>query len=158
MRQIGEHAVVLGAGIAGLMAARVLVEAYDRVTVVERDASRTSGEGRRGVPQGRHAHALLPRGGDIVGDLFPGIVQELVDDGAVVAEPLVDFRLSVGGHTLRQVPIGATALQCSRPFLEDHVRDRVAALPGVTLIDGCDVVGLTVEGDRRRVTGVRIVR
>ncbi|HEU4422836.1 MAG TPA: FAD-binding monooxygenase [Pilimelia sp.] len=158
MRQIGEHAVVLGAGIAGLMAARVLVEAYDRVTVVERDVLRTSGDGRRGVPQGRHAHALLPRGGDIVGDLFPGIVQELVDDGAVVAEPLVDFRLSAAGHTLRKVPIGATALQCSRPFLEDHIRNRVTALPGVTLTDGCDVVGLTVEGDRRRVTGVRIVR
>jgi 2-polyprenyl-6-methoxyphenol hydroxylase-like FAD-dependent oxidoreductase len=158
MQRIGEHAIVLGAGIAGLMAARVLVETYDRVTVVERDPQDTTGDSRRGVPQGRHAHMLLPRGGEIVGDLFPGIVQELLDDGAVVAEPLTEFRLSVGGHTLRQEPIGAVALQSSRQFLEDHLRDRVRALRGVSMIAGCDVVGLRVDDDRRQVTGVRIVR
>jgi hypothetical protein len=32
MRQIGEHAVVLGAGMAGLPAARVPADAYERVT------------------------------------------------------------------------------------------------------------------------------
>jgi phytoene dehydrogenase-like protein len=31
------HAVVLGAGIAGLLAARVLTDTYDHVTVIERD-------------------------------------------------------------------------------------------------------------------------
>jgi choline dehydrogenase-like flavoprotein len=35
--ELGEHAVVLGAGMAGLLAARVLSEFYDSVTVVERD-------------------------------------------------------------------------------------------------------------------------
>ena len=37
MRKIGDHVVVLGAGMAGLLAARVLADAYQRVTVVERD-------------------------------------------------------------------------------------------------------------------------
>jgi protoporphyrinogen oxidase len=35
--ELGEHEVVLGAGMAGLLAVRVLSEVYDSVTVVERD-------------------------------------------------------------------------------------------------------------------------
>ena len=100
---------------------------------------------------------LLARGGEVIEDLFPGITSELVADGAVVSHPLADFRFCAGGHTLRPVPIGATMLQCTRPFLESHLRDRVLALPGLTPADGCDVVGLTLDDDRRRVTGVRVV-
>jgi 2-polyprenyl-6-methoxyphenol hydroxylase-like FAD-dependent oxidoreductase len=33
----GDHAVVLGASMAGLLRARVLADAYTRVTVIERD-------------------------------------------------------------------------------------------------------------------------
>jgi glycine/D-amino acid oxidase-like deaminating enzyme len=37
MRNIGDHAVVLGASMSGLLAARVLANAYQRVTAVDRD-------------------------------------------------------------------------------------------------------------------------
>src|SRR4029450_4382803 len=56
MRKLGDQAGVLGASMAGLLAARVLSDAYQRVTVVERDVLSTRPENRRGVPQGRHAH------------------------------------------------------------------------------------------------------
>jgi 2-polyprenyl-6-methoxyphenol hydroxylase-like FAD-dependent oxidoreductase len=62
MRKIGDHAVVLGASMAGLLAARVLADAYERVTVVERDPLPETAGNRKGVPQGRHAHLLVPRG------------------------------------------------------------------------------------------------
>jgi hypothetical protein len=62
MRRIGDHAVVLGASLAGLLAARVLADTYERVTVVDRDALPSNPENRRGVLQGRHAHVLLPGG------------------------------------------------------------------------------------------------
>ena len=39
------------------------------------------GDARRGVPQGRHAHALLARGQRILEELFPGLQQELTDSG-----------------------------------------------------------------------------
>jgi hypothetical protein len=55
--KIGDHAVVLGASMSGLLAARVLADAYQQVTVVERDVLADSGMPRKGVPQGRHARA-----------------------------------------------------------------------------------------------------
>ena len=52
MRKIGDHAVVLGAGMAGLLAARVLADAYERVTVVERDPLPDDGGESAGCPAG----------------------------------------------------------------------------------------------------------
>ena len=48
--RVGGHAVVLGAGIAGLFAARVLSEFYDSVSVVERDRLADYPTDRKGVP------------------------------------------------------------------------------------------------------------
>lgn len=59
---IGDHAVVLGASMAGLLTAWVLAKSYDRVTVFDRDAMSEIGVHRRGVPQDRHLHFLHPRG------------------------------------------------------------------------------------------------
>ena len=59
---VGDHAVVLGAGMAGLLAARVLSEFYASVTIVERDALADHPRHRKGVPQDRHLHAFLGRG------------------------------------------------------------------------------------------------
>src|ERR1700761_7905419 len=56
------HAVVIGASIAGLCAARVLSEFYDRVTVFERDQLPNGAGNRAAVPQGRHVHLLMARG------------------------------------------------------------------------------------------------
>jgi 2-polyprenyl-6-methoxyphenol hydroxylase-like FAD-dependent oxidoreductase len=72
MPVLGEHAVVLGASMGGLLAARVLSDFYHTVTVVERDELPTVSDQRRGVPQGRHVHALWPRGSQILDELFPG--------------------------------------------------------------------------------------
>jgi len=49
MRKIGDHAVVLGASIGGLLAARVLADAYQRVTIVDRDLLPEGAADRRGT-------------------------------------------------------------------------------------------------------------
>ena len=38
----GDHALVIGAGMAGLLAARVLSDAFSRVTVLERDEANSA--------------------------------------------------------------------------------------------------------------------
>ena len=77
------QAVVLGASMAGLLAARVLSERFERVVVIERDVLPPVGEHRRGVPHGRHLHGLHPRGREILDELFPGFTASLTASGAV---------------------------------------------------------------------------
>ena len=47
MRRIGEHAVVIGGSMSGLLAARSLTDAYERVTIVDRDALGDGLQGRK---------------------------------------------------------------------------------------------------------------
>ncbi|WP_162958374.1 FAD-dependent monooxygenase [Nocardia yunnanensis] len=156
MARIGEHAVVLGAGMGGLLAARVLSEFYSRVTVIERDELPVDGQARKGVPQGRHVHGLLPRGKDILETLFPGFEAELLAAGAVGCDALAEIRFQIAGHTLKKHSTGYRALQASRPHLERHVRRRVAAIANVTLRDLCEASALETGDDRARITGVTV--
>jgi 2-polyprenyl-6-methoxyphenol hydroxylase-like FAD-dependent oxidoreductase len=154
--QKGEHAIVLGASMAGLLAARALSETYRQVTIVERDVLPETGVNRRGVPQGRHLHGLHARGRQILDELFPGFSDEIVAHGALTGDSLRNIRWQLSGYQLARGDLGAPGLTMSRPFLEGHVRDRVRALPNVALIEGCDIVGLIPTPDRRRVTGARV--
>ena len=156
--QIGDRAVVLGAGMAGLLAAHVLADAYGQVTVIDRDELPETSMHRRGVPHGRHLHALAARGQQALEELFPGLTAELVAHGAPAGSLLANARLYLSGHRLRQADTGLVLLCASRPFLEAHVRARVRALANVTLLDRCDVVGLATTPDGRRVTGGRVLR
>ncbi|QHA07627.1 hypothetical protein GQF42_33820 [Streptomyces broussonetiae] len=148
-----ENAVVLGAGFAGLLTAGVLTKFYRRVTVVDQDPAPS--QYRRGVPQGRHAHNLLPAGARVVDEIFPGLVDEMSADGAVLADVLSDYRFHLGGKELPRVPVGAHAVHATRPFYERHLRRRLVAQGGLRMVFGADVVGLI--GDDRRITGVRIL-
>ena len=158
LQKIGDHAAVLGASMAGLLAARVLADAYRRVTIVERDALPQSGVDRKGVPQGRHAHALLPRGAQILDELFPGLLAELVADGVPVLRSPREVRIILGGHLLCQGgEPGEPAYAPSRPFLEAHVRERIRALCNVSIWDRSEVTALVTTPERDRVTGVRVL-
>ncbi|WP_326692011.1 MULTISPECIES: FAD-binding monooxygenase [unclassified Streptomyces] len=148
------HAVVLGAGMGGLCAAGSLAQHFERVTVVERDPLPADAAPRRGVPQGRHVHALLGTGDEALERLFPGFGAELVAAGAVRSAVLEQARYVIGGATLARGSTGVHALQATRPLLEAGVRRRVRALSGVKFLEGHDVLGPVIEAGR--VTGVRV--
>src|SRR5579862_5738472 len=61
-----QHAIVIGGSMAGLLAARVLSDHFERVTIIERDQLIDDTQPRKGVPQGRHVHALLAGGAAIL--------------------------------------------------------------------------------------------
>jgi len=164
-RRIGERGLVLGGSIAGLLAARVLADVFDQVTVVERDALPHDGshstdgvmEYRKGVPQGRHIHGLMPGGQRALEVLFPGLGADLQARGAPVLDQLGQARILLGGHRFVRTHSGLNVVSASRPLLERCVRDRVRALPNVEFVDGCDVVGVRLAADRSRVTGAHVL-
>lgn len=154
---VGSHAVVIGGSIGGLLAARVLADAYERVTVIDRDELPDGAQHRRAVPQGRQPHALLARGQDVIEELLPGIADEMIADGAATYAGIHDVRFAVSGYKIARVAMGTSAVTASRPFIEGHVRRRVRALGNVELRAGCEAQGLLASADRRRVTGVRVI-
>jgi len=153
---MGERAVVLGAGMAGLLTARVLSDRYQQVIIVERDSVVGVGDARRGVPQGRHAHALLARGQRILEELFPGLQQELTDSGIYSCDLAGNLRWYFNGAPLRQMDSGLLSVSATRPQLEDHVRRRVIGLPNVRLRDKTVVNGLESVDGGSRIVGVHL--
>jgi 2-polyprenyl-6-methoxyphenol hydroxylase-like FAD-dependent oxidoreductase len=150
------QAAVLGGSMAGLLAARVLAERFDRVVVIERDVLPPTGEHRRGVPHGRHVHGLHPRGREILEELFPGFTAALTASGAAGGDVLGNVRWQLSGHQLRQADIGLPGLLATRPFLEGHLREMVRRLPAVRFLEDTSACGLTVTADKRTVTGVQV--
>ena len=135
MGDVRGQAVVIGASIGGLLAARVLADAYEKVTVTDRDTLPPAAQSRRGVPQGRHIHVLLPSGARVLEELFPGLITGLIDEGTPVVRDFSQARASFGGHLLSDeaAPVPGVFVQPSRPYLEWHVRARVQALPNVEI-------------------------
>jgi len=142
--------------VAGPLAARVLSDHVDAVTLVERDRLSGGADTRRGVPQGRHAHGLLARGGQTLNRLYPDLMPALRDAGATMVDRCADMRwYHFGGYAV-QFPSGTFGPVCSRPLLEREVRRRVLALPNVSALDQHDVADLLVSDDRTRVVGITI--
>src|SRR5579884_1942288 len=161
MNEGAKRAVVCGAGMAGLFAARVLAEFYETMTLVERDRLPSDASQRQGVPQGRHFHALSIGGADLLQRLFPGVVDAMVAAGATVCDDGNLSRISfwAGGHELNRsgrFTNPRVLVSASRPLLECHVRQRVRALPNVVVLDGHDVVG-PIASQPDRITGARVV-
>lgn len=156
--RVGDRAVVLGGSIAGMLAARVLADVYADVLIIDRDALTGVREGRRGAPQGRHAHGLLAKGQEILEDFFPGFTQELIDADIPVGDLGGQVRWYFDGHRIKPSTTGLRLAGVARPVLEDHVRGRVRALPNVRFLERTDIVAPLATEDGSRVTGVRVQR
>ena len=157
------RAVVLGAGVAGLFAAKVLATAYDEVVLVDRDDLDASDGPRRAVPQGRHIHGLLARGHEIIENLFPGITDELADEGVPVGDFGTSLRWWFDGRPMRQERAGLVAVSAARPHLEQRVRTRLRDDATVRFVERTDIVGLLTDPPsdtepHGRVRGVRLHR
>jgi 2-polyprenyl-6-methoxyphenol hydroxylase-like FAD-dependent oxidoreductase len=152
------RAVVIGASVAGLLAASVLSEYYPQVTVYDRDILPAAAGHRRAVPQSRQLHALHARGAQALDELLPGFREDMIAAGGVVADAQGDTHWYLDDYLLKPAPSGLEGIGLSRPVLEWLIRHRVAKLPGVRIVDATDVAGLVTAGragSGGRVTGVR---
>ncbi len=149
------HAVVAGAGVAGLLAASVLAAFFRRVTIVERDAAdpgRWPARRAAGPPRARAPAARPGR----VERLLPGFTRTAIGRGAVAANAAADVSWGVGGVRLAAASDTLPVIVSTRPFLEDEIRRHVALLGNVTVIDRARVSDFVLVG--ASVTGVMLER
>jgi len=154
----GKQAIVIGGSFAGLLAARVLSDHFDRVTLIERDEMNDRPEARKGQPQVRHPHTVLANGLNVLTRYFPDLPDALRKGGASITDVGTAIRWHVSGGYRRQFKSGVYFALASRPFLEWEVRRRVFSLPNVSAVDRSTVTALLSSGKGGRVTGVRTVR
>jgi len=148
------RALIIGSGIAGLFAARVLSDYYDQVQLVERDTLPENPECRAGTPQAFQLHRLMLRGKIAVEHLFPGIISELIARGAVSTE---GKSIQVAAR-FGQFDEGYRGLdaQCTRPLFEWTIRQRVQALPNVHFSTALEVINLQMDSEQTHITGVHV--
>jgi 2-polyprenyl-6-methoxyphenol hydroxylase-like FAD-dependent oxidoreductase len=139
-----------------MLAARILSNYFDRVTLLERDRFSETPAARKGLPQGRHVHALLERGRGILERFLPGLTAELVRAGAELPDYTRDLAWMGPDGWYVRFPGDLRLLACSRDLIDWGVRARVAALPNVRIRQGADVAGLIRGLGGAPVAGVRL--
>jgi 2-polyprenyl-6-methoxyphenol hydroxylase-like FAD-dependent oxidoreductase len=114
----------MGAGPAGLLAARALAETFERVTVLERDPLPIDFE-FRGRPQDRAFETLQPTAAAAMEELDPGLLQALEEGGAPVLRRLDQLQMEMAGHLMcRSGDLSEPLHRPGYPFLMDRLRAR----------------------------------
>ncbi|HEX8338985.1 MAG TPA: hypothetical protein VF621_19855, partial [Pyrinomonadaceae bacterium] len=141
-RKAGGHAVVLGGSLAGLLAARVLADHFELVTVVERDAYPPGAAVRKGVPQAGHVHALMRRGQQVIERLFPGLLGELLAYGAHPVDIAGEVAWLTPGGWGARFPSDLNVIGFTRPLLDLHVRRRLRRNTRVRILEETETLRL----------------
>lgn len=152
----GNHAVVIGGSMAGLLAARVLTNHFSRVTVVERDRFPEHPQSRPGVPQSNHVHVLLSKGKQILDQLFPGLVGDLEIAGALETDWAAEFPWYNMFGWLPRFHSHLKSCLCSRHLLEWMIRRKLTNYDGLQFLECTQVTDLLSNASNSRVTGVRL--
>ena len=153
---IGRRAVVVGAGMGGLPAARALADYFEHIVVLERDALPLDPSPRNGTPQARHTHALLAGGQRALGDLFSGFDRDLAGAGAVPLKVGLDLRLERPGYDpfpARDIDVVAYAM--SRPLIEHTARRRVTQHANIIIREHCRAQEIVATPDGVAVSAIR---
>jgi 2-polyprenyl-6-methoxyphenol hydroxylase-like FAD-dependent oxidoreductase len=143
--RLGNRALVVGGSIAGMLAARVLSDFFEEVTIIEKDVKNEHYFTRKGVPQGSQGHALLKSGEEIINELFPGIVDELIADGSVKSDFARELAWNHHGSWKMNFQSGISIIQQSRPFLEGHIQQRLERIPNINFLYGTKATQLLLD-------------
>lgn len=120
-----QRAVVIGGGIAGLLAARILSKYYDKVIIIEKNTYPKQIGPRNGTPQSNHTHVLLVKGKKILLELFPNIEEKLKLKGAHTLDLLNDVRYYIGTGNSLNFKSGITTIACTRQLLDYEIRNEI---------------------------------
>ncbi len=151
-------AVVIGGSIAGIAAAKVLSDSFERVIVLEKDGPHRRREGRPGAAQGWHLHHLLTAGQIELERIFPGIVDDMVREGAFKVDMAAQYRIRLGGTWKKPGTSDIQIVCAGRPLLEWCVRRRLDDEPRISFRYESEVADLVFERGADTVIGVAVQR
>lgn len=151
-----EKAIIIGGGISGKLAARVLSDFFKEVVVIERDSEPSGPFTRKGAPQGEHLHALLHAGEYGLEALFPGITQRFYSSGAIKINSTRDLSWFHHGVWKLQYDGGYTTTLQTRPHLEWHIEEYIKKIPNITVHYKHIVENYLFDKQANRITGVKV--
>jgi 2-polyprenyl-6-methoxyphenol hydroxylase-like FAD-dependent oxidoreductase len=153
---LGEHAIVVGAGLGGVSAARVLSDYFDEVMILDRDELTVDTIARPGVPQAKHPHLLLGGGLKALENLFPGFGNELMEAGAEPIDPGFDSLYEFPGRDVcPKVKLNWSTYSMTRPLIEHILRRQVERLGNIKVRGGCRVLNIVGESNVHAATGIQ---
>ncbi|WP_010281384.1 FAD-dependent oxidoreductase [Bacillus timonensis] len=148
--------IIIGGGIAGKLAARVLSNYYKEIMIIEQDSEVSSPAPRKGAPQGNHIHALLHAGEHGLEELFPGITEKFQSTGAVVINSTKDLAWHHHGvWKLRYDGSYTTTLQ-TRPHLEWHINQYIIQDKNIIIQYNQSVKKFIYDEVKNRITGIEL--
>ncbi len=130
------QAIVIGASVTGLFAARAVADFFEKVIVIEKDTLEPNASPRKGVPQGNHIHGILPPTYAALKKLMPEVIEQLISHGAHIFDGGSDLKWRHFGKWLARGETGQTFIGSTRPFYEYHLRKYVAGLNNVEFKQG----------------------
>lgn len=152
-----ERAVIIGGGISGKLAARVLSDVFEEVVILESDPEPQGPFPRKGAPQGEHIHALLFADANGLEELFPGITEKFIASGAVKINSTQDIAwFHHGVWKLRFAGDYTTILQ-TRPHLEWHIEQYIKSIPNITIYYSQIVKNYLYIKDENRINGIELI-
>ncbi|MHB1676484.1 MAG: NAD(P)/FAD-dependent oxidoreductase [Sulfuriferula sp.] len=141
-------AIILGASIAGLLAARVLAPHFERILLIERDSLPDAPNYRTGTAQAQHAHILLRRGLLGLEKLFPNFIDDIIQAGGVMTNATRDWFTLFPMGALPRFDSDFEFLCASRPLIEHTLRNKLMAqFTNVAIRDQCKIMTLTLAVD-----------
>jgi 2-polyprenyl-6-methoxyphenol hydroxylase-like FAD-dependent oxidoreductase len=153
---LGKRAIVVGAGLGGLSAARVLSDYFDEVMILDRDELPDDAIPRPGVPQGKHPHFLQGGGLKALEILFPGLGNELMRAGAEPINPGFDSLIEVPGRDVwPRIKFSWSTYSLTRPLIERILRRQVQRMGNIKVRDACRVLNIVSDSNAHAATGIQ---
>ena len=145
-----DKCVVIGGGIAGLLASRVLSGHFANVVLIEKDHYPENVGPRNGTPQANHVHVLLMKGKQLLTDLFPNLERNLLDKGAHKIDLLADARYLLKTGWAMSFDSGMYTIACTRQLLEHTIRNEILThYTNIEILEDTRVTGL-VAGENKK--------
>ena len=151
-----EKAIIIGGGISGKLAGRILSDFFKEVIILEQDQEAEGPFPRKGARQGEHLHALLHAGQYGLEELFPGITEKFSSSGALKINSTKDLAWFHHGVWKLRFDGGYSTILQTRPHLEWHIEQYIKRIPNVSIHYNQVVKNYVYNAEENRVCGVEI--